>query len=124
MPKQINPKSATLLASSVMAILTLSIVINGDKWSTLIPIFVALGLLGIYITRSFEADDVLSKYKWRLVLVCTVLNTVLYAVLAVIVAGQRNSESFTSGLVLMAFLIMPFYYGVSALLAQYFIQDK
>jgi len=124
MPKQINPKSATLLASSVMATLTLSIVINGDKWSTLIPIFVALGLLGIYITRSFEADDVLSKYKWRLVLVCTVLNTVLYAVLAVIVAGQRNSESFTSGLVLMAFLIMPFYYGVSALLAQYFIQDK
>lgn len=124
MSKPINPRSATLIASSVIAVLTLSIVINGDKWPTLIPIFVALGLIGIYVTRSFDGKDNLSPYKWRLVLVCTVTNTILFAVLATIVASKKDSESFTSGLVLMGFLIMPFYYGISALLAQYFIQDK
>ena len=124
MPTKINPKSATLLASSVLAVLTLSIVINGDKWATFIPIFVALGILGIYVTRSFDSQYKSSAYKWRLVLVCTVLNTILYAILAIIVARQQNSESFTSGLVLMAFLIMPFFYGTSALLAQYLIKDK
>lgn len=117
-------KVATATASGVLALLTISIVLNGDKWPNFIPFFVALGLLGLYVTRAFVPEDKLSPLKWRLVLVCTLLNTILYAALAVIVAGQRDSEAFTAGLVLIGFLIMPFYYGVSALLAQYLIRDK
>lgn len=122
---KINAYTPALVSSIVLGILTLLVVFNADKWSFFVPIFVIFGFVGLSISGKQEkANDRVSRARWQSAAISLLVGTVIYIVVGLITALGQSTEEQRLGLVLMAFVIIPFYFGVAQLLSILLIRQE
>lgn len=114
-----------LISSFVLGTITLLIVFNADKWAALIPMFVAVGLIGLTISgRQQKADDQVSSRRWQASAMTLLISLVVYAAVSLIAVINDQTGRLDVGLVLVSFVIIPFYFGAAQLLSAYIIKAR
>jgi predicted membrane channel-forming protein YqfA (hemolysin III family) len=123
--KKIDTYTPSLISTAVLGLLTLIIIFNADKWAVFIPLFVALGFMGLTISgKQRKQDDTVSRARWQSSAVALLISLAIYITAGIIKALGNSTDEQRLGLVLMAFVIIPFYFGAAQLLSLLLIRQK
>ena len=118
----LKPTLATVASSACLGGVTAFCLLNSSSWPIVLPLGLALGIIGIVIgNKSSALDSKIEKARVRVVLGTLLVSLTVYLVVGIIASLQQNSNLTILAIIALLPILFPLYYGLSQLLAALFL---